>query len=206
MTKIDMRIGKKAEALILNYEGWDLAWVWPGSSSGITIPFGYDLGYEPFARDWAGLLDPKDFQRLSAVVGLKGQKAAAVAHSLRGIHIPHAAATSIFERITVPRYEEETLHIYPNAIKGPADCFGALVSLVFNRGDDLRDRPGRKPRGEMRSIAQTLAQRDPAAKTTWMRVADLIEAQARYWPNNLRSDSDLHDRRVDEAALVRSCW
>jgi hypothetical protein len=45
-----MRIGKKAEALIINFEGWDVPWEWPGSSSGITLPVGYDIGYEPFAK------------------------------------------------------------------------------------------------------------------------------------------------------------
>src|SRR5882757_8587554 len=108
-----MQIGKQAEALILSFEGWDNPWQWPGQSSGITIPFGYDLGYEPFATDWAGLLDPKDFNRLNAVVGLKGQNAAKVASTLRGIHIPKDAATHVFETVTLPRYEAQTERVFP---------------------------------------------------------------------------------------------
>lgn len=197
-----MRIGKKAEALIVSYEGWDLPWEWPGGSSGITLPIGYDMGYDPFERDWKGLLEDQDFERLKAVVGLTGQRAKAVASTLRGIHIPRKAALQVFDKVTIPRYEDLTIKTFPNSNKMPPDAFGALVSLVFNRGSDLDDRPGRKPRGEMRDIRTVLERNDPASPNTLNTIAKLVRAQARYWTDNKQSDGDLHDRRLAEAALI----
>jgi hypothetical protein len=200
-----MKIGTRAESLIINFEGIDVPWQWPGGSSGITIPVGYDMGYEPFSHDWSGLLDSKDFNRLKAVAGLKGRKAEAVAHTLRGIHIPKEAYLKVFNSITLPRYEALTIQTFPGCERLHPDAFGALVSLIFNRGADLHDVPGRKPRGEMRSIYQVLRQADgritPAVVN---RIADLVEAQARYWTDDKNSDGDLHDRRIDEANLIRA--
>ena len=51
-----MLSSQKAIDLIHKFEGWDDPWIWPGDASGVTIGYGYDLGYEPFKKEWAGLL------------------------------------------------------------------------------------------------------------------------------------------------------
>jgi hypothetical protein len=57
----------------------------------------------------------------------------------------------------------------------------------------------------MRSIYQVLRQANGhITKQTYERIADLMAAQARYWPDIKRSDGDLHDRRIDEADLIRN--
>ena len=191
-------ISKKAEDLILLFEGFDVPWRWPGESSGITIGRGYDLGYEPFTRDWNGLLSASDFERLRKTVGLVGNNAARVAPSLRGINIPVAIADQVFGNVTLPRYEQQTLHAFPNSDKLPEDAFGALVSIVFNRGAALAgDR-----RREMLAIHKLLLNSDPKSPDTLKQIAALVRSMARLWPDRKDSDNDLHDRRMREAELI----
>jgi GH24 family phage-related lysozyme (muramidase) len=147
-----MLSSQKAIDLIHKFEGWDDPWIWPGSDSGITIGYGYDLGYEPFQKDWVGRINSVDFNHLSLAVGLKGEVAHQVAKSLKGIHIPIAIAEEVFNSVTLPRYEELTINTFPNSEKLPPDVFGALVSVVFNRGASLEG----PRRIEMRSIFASL--------------------------------------------------
>ena len=51
---------------------------YPGGASGVTIGIGYDLGYNTkaqYANDWKALLSEKDFSRLEACLGAKGEYA-----------------------------------------------------------------------------------------------------------------------------------
>lgn len=191
-----MEIGDKAVKLILQFEGWDVPWVWPGGASGITISRGYDLAWEPFAKDWQGLLDATTFKRLNAVVGLKGQAAKKVATSLKGIKIPVTAADMVFRNITLPKYIEQTKLVFPNSdtILSP-DGFGALVSLVYNRGM-LVDETDR--RREMLALHKAFV--NGTADKDF--VAAQLKGMARLWADNKSSDGDLHDRRIAEANLV----
>lgn len=191
-----MRISDAALQLILRFEGWDVASEWPGDSSGITIPYGYDLGFEPFATDWKGLLSDDVFNRLLPVVGKRGQAAKIIAPSLRGIVIPKAAAVQVFENVTIPRYEAQTLQVFPSSDSLGADAFGGLVSLVFNRGMLLDNTNRRKEMLAIHNLCKS-------GKATTDNVADQVESMARLWPDNPHSDGDLHDRRIAEAKLIR---
>ena len=201
-----MHSGKNAIALIINFEGWDVPWEWPGGSSGVTIPYGYDLGYEPFEKDWAGLLAGRDYSRLAKVVGLKGRAARDVTPSLHGIHVSRDEANHVFDAITLPRYELLVASTFPGSEKLPPDAFGALVSLVYNRGAGMKDRPGCISRAEMRDIRDLLNGMEKPTSGFLRKLAELVRVQARYWPEHGReSDSDLYHRRLDEGALIESC-
>lgn len=192
-----MEIGERALKLILDFEGWDVPWKWPGSSSGITIPYGYDLGYEPFQADWMTHLPATDFGLLNSVVGLRGLDAQRVAPKLKGIKVPKIAAAKVFSTVTLPRYVAQTRRVFPGSDKWQPDAFGALVSLVFNRGP-LVDNTDR--RREMLAIHKLFV----AGTATPENVAPLVASMARLWPDNKASDGDLHDRRLAEAQLIRA--
>jgi len=73
-------------------------------------------------------------KRLRAVMGLKGAAAQHAAMSLRDIQIDPKAARAVFEHSTIPREESTTAKVFPGSETLPADAFGGLVSLIYNRG------------------------------------------------------------------------
>ena len=190
-----MTIGEQAVKLILSFEGWDDPSQWQGGSSGITIPYGYDLGYEPFTQDWKGKLDDAVFNVLLPAVGLKGQKAAAYAPKLRGIHVPESVADDIFDSLTLPKYAGQTNDVFPGSSSLAPDAFGALVSLVYNRGTLIDKSDRRKEMLELHKMFTT-------GQVDLNDVAHLVESMKRLWPN--KGPDSLYARRVAEANLIRS--
>jgi GH24 family phage-related lysozyme (muramidase) len=189
-------ISEKAKSLILKFEGLDQPGEWPGGDSGISIGIGYDLGYEPiasFIRDWGPYLPPAHLERLKAVIGLFGVRASQASAQLRDIIISKAAAEAVFINGTIPRYEAMTKRAYPGSDKLPADAYGALVSLVYNRGTSMiGDR-----RREMKAI------RDLVPKGDLKAIADQIRSMKRLWIGV--GEDGLLARRDAEADLVESC-
>lgn len=166
---------------------------WPGVASGVTIGIGWDAGYNSAATlraDWSALPEA-DVGRLSAVAGIKGAAAKAAAARVRDITVPWSVALDVFESVTLPKFARQTLQAFPGADKLHPDAFGALLSLVFNRGPSLS---GDKRR-EMRQIASLVPGRDYDA------IAAQIRAMKRLWPG-VRG---LLRRREAEAVLVESC-
>ena len=197
-----MLSSQKAIDLIHKFEGWDDPWIWPGDASGVTIGYGYDLGYEPFKKDWVGRINSIDFNHLSLAEGLKGEAARLIAPSFKGIHIPVAIAEEVFNLVTLPRYEELTIKTFPNSEKLPPDAFGALVSVVFNRGASL-DGPRRT---EMRSIFASLQTVDSVSvpPSVIQQLGDAVDSMKRLWPDS-DSDCSLYKRRIAEAKLIYDC-
>ncbi len=114
---------------------------WPAGRSGVTIGCGYDLGYHTqaeFEAAWAGRLGAQDVSVLAGAIGKKGQAAhnfmARVAH----IVIEWGAALAVFDAVDLPTELRLMLSHLPNAADLHPHCFGALVSLVFNRGASFR--------------------------------------------------------------------
>lgn len=110
---------------------------WPKGASGVTIGIGYDVGYNTAAEvkaHWDGLISQDDIQRLLRAVGVKGAKAGAIISDFRGIRVPWDAAIAAYERTTMPKNGALVLGAFPNAAELPGHSFGALFSLVFNRG------------------------------------------------------------------------
>ena len=188
----------RALALIHRFEGIDVPWRWPGKASGVTLPYGYDLGYERnFERDWGALLPEVTMDRLRPVLGLKGEAAHRAALKLRDVKISLAAAEDVFNATVLPREEALTARVFPGSDTLPGDAFGALVSLVYNRGA-LIDQSDR--RREMLELYRLFRKGLPFDV---IRIADLVESQKRLWADVRTSDGDLHDRRIAEAALIR---
>jgi hypothetical protein len=197
-------VGVKALGLILaaeitsveNYEARLTHPTWPGEQSGITIGVGYDLGYQTrdqFTADWDDRLAADATKRLTAMCGVTGPRAATALPALRDIVVPWSAARAVFLGITLPRYVTQTLDAFPGCETLPDEAFGALVSLVFNRGAGMGSPTDPPPdrRREMRGI------RDAIAGGNFRAVPQLLLDMRRLWPDS----AGLRSRRTQEAAL-----
>jgi hypothetical protein len=169
---------------------------WPGGESGVTIGIGYDLGYatrEQVETDWGPHLERPDREALQGAIGVKGAVAKQLAKNLSRVNVPLAAAQQVFYTRTLPRYGRMTRAVFPGVQDLPPDAQGALLSLVFNRGDDVR---GSEPRRrEMLEIRQLLM----AGGRGLNDIAALVESMTRLWP----AVAGLRDRRRKEAAMIR---
>lgn len=196
-----------ARNLILSEEGVDQPTAWPGENSGISIGIGYDLSAvtrDEFAADWQASLPGEHFARLAAVIGLKGEAAHKAAPGLKGIVVSRGQGIAVFDIHDVPKYVELTAETFPNSETLPPDAFGALVSLVFNRGTSMAG----ERRLEMQAILDLCKGYGPVSQATPKRLqAVLLEignklcCMARLWPPG----GDLYRRRQNEARLLQSC-
>lgn len=169
---------------------------WPKGASGVTIGVGYDCGYNTeaqFAQDWGGKISQSDFDRLSKTLGYKGAAASKIVGSVSDIVIPWDAALEVFKQNTVPRFIKMTLNAFPQADKLHPDAFGALVSLVFNRGSSLKG----DSRREMANIRELVPSKNYAA------IAKEIRDMKRIWAG--KGLDGLLRRRDKEAALIENC-
>jgi hypothetical protein len=174
---------------------------YPGGQSGVTIGIGYDLGYntaEGFARDWKNKLDAKVFARLHGCIGLKGKAASAKISGLKDINIPWSSAQEVFNERTLPRFIKLTKTSFPGADKLHPDAFGALVSIVFNRGGSTKG----ASRVEMKNIKDAIATK-PINKELYKYIADQIVAMKRLWTG--KGLDGLLRRRDEEADIIRKC-
>jgi GH24 family phage-related lysozyme (muramidase) len=206
-------VSPRAFTLIVNHETGGRAYyehvykarpVWPGESSGVTIGFGYDLGYysaAQFSADWATLGAPT-LARLQAAVGKHGGTTAdaqlrQLVHDLRDISIPWDSAEQVFKATTLPRYAASTWNALPNCADLSNDSFGALVSLTFNRGASYTVPPAKDPHNryaEMRAIRQSMVNR------AYPEIPKLIRAMKHIWAGTTIA-AEMTKRREDEAAL-----
>jgi hypothetical protein len=199
-------ISARAKALIVQFEvsGKDRYIasyskpVWPKGESGVTIGIGYDIGYSTPARlglDWNGLLSMSVLSSLGPACGVKGAPAHELLPFLQDIDVPWEAATAQFDRF-VPFVAGETAHAFPKCEQLTADSFGALTSLVYNRGGAMDSRPDDKldRRKEMREI------RDAIAAGALAEVPTQIRGMKRLW-KDVPNARGLLDRRELEARL-----
>jgi GH24 family phage-related lysozyme (muramidase) len=205
---METMIPKKAIDLILEAEGVDQPWKWPGGQSGISLGFGYDLGYEThFADDWFNTLDEEDLRRLKTATGVRGHAAKVMAHRFDDIIITESQAKPVFMERTLPRYEKLMLQAFPGAENLPALVQGVLVSLVYNRGSGMKDdpdRPGMQTRLEMRNVRDVIANGKAEKRTTetLKEIARELRSMKRLWAG--KGLDGLLKRREAEAVLVES--
>jgi hypothetical protein len=174
---------------------------WPGGASGVTIGVGYDLGYEEhFADDWQSRLPIGVFTRLARCLHKTGSVARQAISGVHDIEIPWESALEVFNDRSLPSQIRKTLLAFPHsADRLPAPAFGALVSLVFNRGPSLDHSDRRR---EMVAIHDAIEADRPHL---CLYVATQLRNMKRLWKDDPDSDGDLFDRREAEAALVESC-
>jgi len=199
------KLSDKSFKLILEYEvGGGTSYYdkhlkrpcFPGGESGVTIGIGYDLGYNTsaqFAEDWKGVLDAGSYVRLSQHLGKKSSNAKAAIPSVKDIEVPWDAAEIVFKKNTLPRFIKETKKAFPNSDQLHPDAFGALVSLVFNRGGSVSG----ASRVEMLNIRNLIASKDYKA------IANEVRKMKRLWIG--KGLDGLLTRREDEAKLIESC-
>lgn len=131
--------------------------IWPKGQSGITMGIGYDLRFATRAllyRDWGDLVDHDVLRVLEPVLRLGGQKAKQALPSVQSVVIPWDPAISQFLHF-LPYPTADAESIFPNSALLSDDSFGALVSLVYNRGKAIpRNSPSRE---EMVAIHDLMA-------------------------------------------------
>lgn len=194
-----MSLSPAARALILEAEGFNAKPGWPGGQSGVTIGFGYDLGYvtvDQFESDWGERIRPDALERLKAVVGLRALRARNRIAELSDLRIPRSAAEQVFDARMLPLFELRTAQAFPGVDALPEDARGALVSLVYNRGTSMIDNSSDDRRREMRAIRAAVAAGDLAA------IAVQLRAMKRLWQG--KGLGGLIARREQEAQLVES--
>lgn len=177
----------------------------PGGASGITIGVGYDLRYntrEDFFETWGSYLPDNVLAELANDIGKKGtQKRVKEIRGL-GIEIPFKTAWLVFIKKTLPRFYNDTKKIYPSLERLPTLCRSVLVSIVFNRGNDLTG----ERRTEMRAIQSILEKANQTGldkarvKALLGEVEDQIISMKRLW----NISSGLVKRRQAEANLWRA--
>jgi GH24 family phage-related lysozyme (muramidase) len=169
---------------------------WPGGKSGVTVAIGYDLGYttrEHVQSDFGALVPGAVVIAMQNVVGLTG---AAAHQALAGVKnkvvIPWDAAMKVFEK-DFTRYENEFVRACPRAVELNGDCFGAIASIVYNRGGGGFTSSGDRY-SEMRLIRAAIASGDLKS------IPGYIRKMKRLWPNV----GGLLKRRDDEAKLFEA--
>jgi GH24 family phage-related lysozyme (muramidase) len=196
-------ISKKGIDLIIQHEVGGRAYydkklqapIWAGGESGVTIGMGYDLGFnseKQFMLDWSGVINLNYINALRPTIGIKGPQAKAMLKGeVLNVRIPYNTAYEVFVKSSLPRYYAMTKKIYPNMDLLNEDTQGALVSIVYNRGNKLEG----DSRAEMRAIVDLIAKQD------YEGIAEQIEKSKRLWEG--KGLDGLVTRRESEADLVR---
>lgn len=174
---------------------------WPGAQSGVTIGVGFDLGYHSPAEieaAWGDQVSRNVLDRLLRTAGTKAEAAKPLIAGIGDIRVPWFVAEAVFVRSTLPKYARLVLRHVANAPDLNPHAFGALFSLVFNRGPSFQRSGDRY--AEMRAIALAMADRKPEA------VPGHIRAMKRLWPSGLKGlllrrdgEAELFDKGLDEA-------
>jgi len=196
----------KALALILEYEvGGGKAYyekylskpTWPGGASGFTLGIGVDCGYyTPAELEKLFNFLPKE--QLDIVKGASGKtgqagKVYTEQHKNSGIVIPWDRALEMFNNLIWSKFARLAEKAFPGLDELCDDAYGAIVSLVFNRGSSLIG----DSRLEMRNI------RDLVPKKDYKGIASEIRKMKRIWKG--KGLDGLIARREAEAKLVESC-
>lgn len=149
--------------------------IWPKGASGVTIGVGYDLRFANrrfLDRDWP-MLSATDRATLATVLGLSGERAHAAIPSVQSVVVPWPAAQTQFLAF-LPYQAAQTEDAFANTHLLADESFGALVSLIYNRGAAMPRNSA--SRLEMRQI------RDLMAAKTFAPIPDRIRAMKRLWP------------------------
>lgn len=165
--------------------------VWPGGESGVTIGIGYDLGHanaSTFRSDWGGLLPKSSVERLAECCRLTGDSAAKQIKDLRVHTVGWAESNTQFDAY-LQYVVGQTEDTFVNCDDLPSDSFGALVSLIYNRGASLSRKS--EQRREMREIYALMLKRDFDA------VPAQIREMKRIWKDDPKARGLLKRRELE---------
>ena len=167
--------------------------VWPGGHSGITVGLGYDVGTQTplqIQKDFAGILTPKEVERLMRYAGKTGEICKTYVPLLKDFKMEWFKACKLFYQTSLRRYARSAAGIYPQLETLHPYEQTAIVGLVYNRGTALKG----DSRKEMALLVQAII--DDNDKT----MAGLIRAMKRLWAN--KGLNGLLTRRELEADWV----
>lgn len=179
------------------YEKYLSKFTWPGGASGPTIAIGVDCAYysqSELSEIFSSL--PKDQVKLiQEASGKSGEKGKEYTLTLRsaGISVDWDKALEIFEKLTWPKFTKLAEKTFPNLSNLHADAYGAIISLVFNRGTSLKG----DSRKEMVNIKNLIPKKD------YKKIAKEFRNMKRIWIG--KGLDGLLERRESEAKLIESC-
>lgn len=197
---------KEALDLILEYEvGGGRSYyekllshpTWPGGASGTTLAIGVDCGYySPTELEKIFYFLPAN--QLDAIKNASGKTGQAGKDYVRQIKplnvtVSWDQAIKIFNELTWPKFAKLTEKAFPGVDQLCDNAYGALVSLVFNRGSSLTG----SSRAEMRTIRELVPKKD------YKGIAEELRSMKRIWEG--KGLDGLLARRDAEAALVETC-
>jgi GH24 family phage-related lysozyme (muramidase) len=201
-----MEPSNKALSLILKYEvgGGKIYYekylsrfTWPEGASGPTIGIGIDCAYyTPLELSKIFHFLPADkLDLIKKASGKTGQNGKEYTKVLRqaGITVTWETAVEIFNNVTWKKFASLAEKTFPGLEKLSPDAYGAIVSIVFNRGTSLNG-PSRL---EMRKI------RDLVPNKEYKAIAAQIRKMKRIWEG--KNMNGLLERRDAEANLVENC-
>jgi len=170
---------------------------WPGGASGPTIAIGIDCGYyskEELSEIFSFISEKESLEMIKQASGKVGERGKEYAKVLRktDIVVPWSKALDIFEQYTWPKFTKLAEKTFPGLESLRPDAYGAVVSLVFNRGTSLI---GDK-RIEMRNIKELIPTKN------YKKIAQEFRSMKRIWRG--KNLNGLLERREAEAKLIES--
>jgi GH24 family phage-related lysozyme (muramidase) len=196
----------KALSLILEYEvGGTQSYyekylsgpTWPGGASGMTLAIGIDCGYyTPTELQQIFSFLPNDqLHAVQNASGKTGQAGKEYTQSVKNLNIKinWQQAIEIFDKYTWPKFTRLAERTFPGLDQLCDNAYGAIVSLVFNRGTSLVG----DSRREMREIKDLIQKKD------YRSIALEFQKMKRIWKG--KGLDGLLSRRDAESNLVLSC-
>jgi len=178
------------------YEKFLSKFTWPGGASGPTIAIGIDCGYymQHELAEIFSFLPTDQIHLIQEASGKTGQNGKAYTSKLRatGITVSWDHALEIFETLTWPKFTKLAEKTFPGLADLHPDAYGAIVSLVFNRGTSLRG----DSRQEMRVIKMLIPDKQ------YEKIAEQFRSMKRIWKG--KGLDGLLTRREAEASLIES--
>jgi GH24 family phage-related lysozyme (muramidase) len=179
------------------YDKYLSKFTWPGGASGPTIAIGVDCGYytETELAQIFSFISGDPLKLIQGASGKKGQSGKEYTVKLReaGIVVEWEKALNIFNKLTWPKFTRLAEKTFPELDKLHPDAYGAIVSLVFNRGTLLKG----DSRKEMVKIKELIP------KQNYKKIAQQFRDMKRIWIG--KGLDGLLERRDAEANLVESC-
>jgi hypothetical protein len=200
------KLSEDAFNLILKYEvGGGKAYydkflskfTWPQGASGPTIGIGVDCAYYSAQelKKIFNFLPQNQIELIAKASGKTGEQGKEYTKILRknNIVVSWDDAIKIFEKLTWPKFTKLAEKTFPGLNELCDNAYGAIVSLVFNRGTSLNG----DSRLEMRNIKPLVE------KKNYKGIARELRKMKRIWQG--RGLDGLLERREAEAKLVESC-
>jgi hypothetical protein len=170
---------------------------WPGGASGTTLAIGVDCGYytPDELRRIFHFLPSNQLTAVANASGKTGQSGKEYVTQIRPLNITvnWNQALEIFNTLTWPKFAKLTEQTFPGVDQLCDNVYGALVSLVFNRGSSLNG----TSRAEMRTIRELVPRKD------YKGIAEELRSMKRIWEG--KGLDGLIARREAEAKLVETC-